>query len=140
MTLPDMPTCRAKFPSRFRSPGRHRVLCLSGGRMTESQLPELQLVGKIFAHAAGFLGTAEKLTRRLDRLRATLEIARTFASAREPQELLELIAHEATRLLGSDRAAFSCGIAIRNSSWPVRPWESKGASSGCRITEESWAR
>jgi len=87
------------------APGDHRVLCLSGGRMTESQLPELQLVGKIFAHAAGFLGTAEKLTRRLDRLRATLEIARTFASAREPQELLELIAHEATRLLGSDRAS-----------------------------------
>lgn len=87
------------------APGDHRILCLSGGRMTESQLPELQLVGKIFAHAAGFLGSAEKLTRRLDRLRATLEIARTFASAREPQELLELIAHEATRLLGSDRAS-----------------------------------
>ncbi len=87
------------------APGDHRVLCLSGGRMTESQLPELQLVGKIFAHAASFLGSAEKLTRRLDRLRATLEIARTFASAREPQELLELIAHEATRLLGSDRAS-----------------------------------
>ena len=87
------------------APGDHRVLCLSGGRMSESQLPELLLVGKIFAHAAGFLGTAEKLSRRLDRLRATLEIARTFASAREPQELLELIAHEATRLLGSDRAS-----------------------------------
>lgn len=87
------------------SPGDHRVLCLSGGRLSESQLPELILVGKFFSHAAGFLGTTEKLSRRLDRLRATLEIARTFASAREPQELLELIAQEATRLLGSDRAS-----------------------------------
>lgn len=87
------------------APGDHRVLCLTGGRLSEQQLPELQLVGRIFAHAAGFLGSTEKLSRRLDRLRATLEIARTFASAREPQELLELIAREATRLLGSDRAS-----------------------------------
>lgn len=87
------------------APGDHRVLCLSGGRLSEIQLPELLLVGRIFSHVSGFLGTTEKLSRRLDRLRATLEIARTFASAREPQELLELIAKEATRLLDSDRAS-----------------------------------
>ncbi len=87
------------------APGDHRVLCLSGGRLSEVQLPELLLVGRIFSHVSGFLGTTEKLSRRLDRLRATLEIARTFASAREPQELLELIAREATRLLNSDRAS-----------------------------------
>lgn len=87
------------------APADHRVLCLSGGRLSDVQLPELLLVGRIFSHVSGFLGTTEKLSRRLDRLRATLEIARTFASAREPQELLELIAREATRLLDTDRAS-----------------------------------
>ena len=87
------------------APGDHRVLCLTGGRLSESQLPEMQLVGRILSHAANFLGSSERLGRRLERLRATLAIARTFASAREPQELLELIAQEATRLMGSDRAS-----------------------------------
>ncbi len=87
------------------APGDHRVLCLTGGRLAEGQLPEMQLVGRILSHAAGFLGSTEKLARRLERLRATLAIARTFASARDPQELLETIAREATRLLDSDRAS-----------------------------------
>ncbi len=87
------------------APGDHRVLCLSGGRLSEGQLPEMQLVGRILSHAATFLGTTEKLSRRLERLRTTLAIARTFASAREPQELLETIAREAMRLLDSDRAS-----------------------------------
>ena len=47
----------------------------------------------------------DRNTRRIERLRSTLEIASSFARTRKSEPLLELIAQEATRLLECDRSS-----------------------------------
>lgn len=86
------------------SPGRP-VLLLSGGRLSEAQLADALVLGRLLATTLSSVSSLEQTERRLARLRAILEMAGTLATERETQALLERIAAEATSLHQCDRAS-----------------------------------
>ena len=81
------------------------VLVLSGASLSENQLPDALVIGRLLATTLSSVASLEATDRRLGRLRKILEMAGTLASERETQALLERIASEATRLHNSDRAS-----------------------------------
>lgn len=88
------------------TPSREQhVLLLSGPRLVADQLREALAVGRVVGRRIDQLALLNSGRRHVDRLRATLELARSFAGEKETQRLLERIAEEAVRLLGSDRAS-----------------------------------
>jgi len=94
------PALLVPVPSR----GQH-VLLLSGPRLSVDQLAEALAVGRVVGRRVDQLVQLNTTQRHVDRLRATLELARTFAGEKETQRLLERIAEEAARLLLCDRAS-----------------------------------
>lgn len=88
------------------TPSREQhVLILSGPRLSVNQLDEALAIGRIVGRRVDQLSLVKSTQRHVDRLRATLELARSFAGEKETQRLLERIAEEAARLLASDRAS-----------------------------------
>ena len=81
------------------------LLVLCGRTVASDVLPAILAVGRAIGHGLAILERRSIERARSDRLRATLDVAGQFARTREMQPLLELIAAEACRLLGSDRAS-----------------------------------
>lgn len=81
------------------------VLMFAGPRLEADRLAESLLFGRAAGHRADEIHRVETAVRQVQRLRSTLELARSFAGERETQRLLERIAEEACRLLGADRAS-----------------------------------
>ncbi|MCA8997259.1 MAG: sigma-54-dependent Fis family transcriptional regulator [Planctomycetaceae bacterium] len=84
---------------------RQAVLLLSGNRLDPSQLSEALVIGRLLARRLDQFEERKALEARAVRLRSTLELARKFAGETETQKLLERLAEESARLLGSDRAS-----------------------------------
>ncbi|MES2792728.1 MAG: sigma-54-dependent Fis family transcriptional regulator [Planctomycetota bacterium] len=82
-----------------------QALVLVGKSLTADLLPHAVVTGRILS--TGLRATQERArgTQRISQLKATLKIASHFATAPDSRSLLELIAQEATRLLGTDRAS-----------------------------------
>jgi len=81
------------------------VLLLSGPRLSANQLAEALAIGRVVGRRVDQILQLKVSKQHVDRLRATLELARSFAGEKETQRLLERIAEEAARLLASDRAS-----------------------------------
>ncbi|HWL09278.1 MAG TPA: sigma-54-dependent Fis family transcriptional regulator [Planctomicrobium sp.] len=82
-----------------------QVLILSGPRLTVEQLPEALAVSRLLGRRLDQLSSLNSERRRVEQLRATMKLARSFAGETETQRLLEHIATDAAKLLGSDRAS-----------------------------------
>lgn len=80
------------------------VLLMAGPHISPEQLPGIVAVGHTLELAITWSVEQERMSRRVDRLRTTLEIATSFAAESETRPLLERIAKEATRFLDCDRA------------------------------------
>ena len=81
------------------------VIVLSGPHLSSDQLPDALAAARIVGRLVDQLAELESAHEHVDRLRTTLQIARSFAGERDTTSLLERIAQEATRLLGCDRAS-----------------------------------
>ncbi len=96
--------CLVSVPlGRSGTPGQ--ALVLVGRALTADLLPQAIVVGRVLA--AGLRATQQRDRGLIKntQLKSTLRIAAHFASAFDSRSLLELIAQEATRLLGTDRAS-----------------------------------
>ena len=82
-----------------------QVLILAGRAIASDSLPAATAAGRVLGRAMTNVTHREKLLQRSERMRATLNIAAQFSQATDSQSLLELIAREATQLIGSDRAS-----------------------------------
>jgi Nif-specific regulatory protein len=81
------------------------VLVLAGRNLNPEVLPLVVTVGRALDFALRIAESRDRQAGRAERLRSTLRITSTFGKERETQRLLEVIAQEATRLLGCDRAS-----------------------------------
>ncbi len=81
------------------------VLVLIGRQVAEDSLPFALSVGRALDVGLRFARSHEDEQRRIERLKSTLQITSSFARERKSGRLLEVIAREATRLLGCDRAS-----------------------------------
>jgi transcriptional regulator with GAF, ATPase, and Fis domain len=81
------------------------VLMMAGRKLASSELTPAVAVGRVISFCLGIAELQNQSARRIERLKATLQIASSIASVRESQPLLELIAEEATRLVDCDRAS-----------------------------------
>ncbi|WP_437204395.1 sigma-54-dependent Fis family transcriptional regulator [Planctomicrobium sp. SH664] len=94
------PTLLVPTPSR-----QQHVLLLAGARLTGDLLDEALAVGRVVGRRVDELLRTQSVERHAERLRSTLKLARSFAGERDTQHLLERLAEESARLLGSDRAS-----------------------------------
>lgn len=81
------------------------LLVLCGRTVAGDALPNLLAIGRAIGHGLAVLRARSEQATRAERLKTTLDIAGQFARTRETKPLLELIAAEACRLLGADRAS-----------------------------------
>ncbi|SFJ45872.1 Nif-specific regulatory protein [Planctomicrobium piriforme] len=81
------------------------MLLLSGARLAADQLADALAIARVLGRRLDQLGVLHAAHRQVDRLKATMKLARKFAGETETQRLLEHIATDAARLLGSDRAS-----------------------------------
>lgn len=81
------------------------VWLLQGRMLSADQLPTVNVIGRGLARSWGARRLLDQSAERVGRLQATLKISSEFARERETEPLLDLIAQEATRLLGTDRAS-----------------------------------
>ncbi len=81
------------------------VLLLSGPRLAIDQLSEAFGIARLLGRRLNQLATLEATRRRVEQLRTTMLLSRSFAGETETQRLLEQIANDAAKLLGSDRAS-----------------------------------
>ena len=81
------------------------LFLLAGRRLSREVLPAALVLGRALGFCLGVIEQRERSSRRINRLQSTLQIASSFASARETGSLLELIAQQATELLDCDRAS-----------------------------------
>eukprot|EP00913_Durusdinium_trenchii_P010857 g10186.t1 len=81
------------------------LLMLAGRNFPADGLIPAVGIGRVLSFCLSIADLHDVNARRIERLKATLEIASSIASVRESQPLLELIAEEATRLLDCDRAS-----------------------------------
>jgi len=81
------------------------VLLLAGRNLADEVLPPALGLGRALGLGLDAIAQSESAEKRTERLRSLLKIASSFASTRESQPLLELIASEATSLLDCDRAS-----------------------------------
>src|SRR5262249_47665325 len=82
-----------------------RVLLLFGRGLSSKSLGALLTVARALGFGLDVTRNCDASAARIHRLKATLEIASQLNSARETRPLLELIAHEAARLLEADRSS-----------------------------------
>jgi Nif-specific regulatory protein len=81
------------------------LLLLYGRTLHHEMLPNAMAVGRAFGLALQIARQRDQNAQRSERLRGTLRISSLFSTVRDSESLLELIAQEATRLLGTDRAS-----------------------------------
>jgi transcriptional regulator with GAF, ATPase, and Fis domain len=97
-SLVTIPLTSNAFPSS--------LLSLAGQNMSPTEiLPASLAVGRTLSFCLDVSERQSRSTRRIERLRSTLQIASSIAGVHESQPLLELLAQEATRLLECDRAS-----------------------------------
>jgi len=84
---------------------RGSLLLLAGRRLSRDVLPAALVLGRVLGLCLSVIEQREGHSRRINRLQSTLEIASSFATARETGPLLELIAEASTQLLDCDRAS-----------------------------------
>ncbi len=90
-------------------------LLVTAARNANSDLSESGLViGRSLAMALKLVDRQLRSQRHVDRLRSTLSIASRMSAADDTAPLLELIAHEATRLLNCDRSSIFLWDRERN--------------------------
>jgi len=82
-----------------------QVLILSGPRLAVDQLDEAFAVARLLGRRLDQLSRLHTARMQVEQLRATMKLARSFAGETETQRLLEQIAVDAARLLGTDRAS-----------------------------------
>ena len=85
--------------------GENLLLVFAGQNLAPEMLTPAIGVARAFSFCLLIAGEQDRLSKHINKLRSVLEIASTFAGARETQPLLELIAREATRLMECDRAS-----------------------------------
>ncbi len=81
------------------------VLLAAGKNLSPDILPAMLVVSRAIATGMDGAGREAAGIRKVGRLQSLLKIASSFASAKQSQPLLELIAREATALLDCDRAS-----------------------------------
>ncbi len=81
------------------------LLVLCGRGLGPKSLPKVLAAARGLGWSLEVTRRREGLVRRIDRLRTTLAIGSQLAATRETRPLLEMIAAEAARLLGADRAS-----------------------------------
>lgn len=94
----------AGFPLTATAP--FRGLIAVSGRHADAEMVDAGLMlASTLSMALALVHREQTQLRRIERLRATLEIASRLSQADDAAPLLELIAHEATRLLNCDRSS-----------------------------------
>jgi len=101
---PATPTAVGTLVAPLGSHGTD-FLVLCGRTVAGDSLPHLLAVARAIGHGLAALKAREEQATRAERFKATLDIAGQFARTKGTKPLLELIAAEACRLLGSDRAS-----------------------------------
>lgn len=92
--------------SPLRSQGGSRELLLLAGRsLSGKSLSGVMGIARAVGWAVDLLRPRERAAERIERLHATLRIASQLSEAKETTAMLELIASEAARLLGTDRSS-----------------------------------
>lgn len=81
------------------------VLLLEGPRLSVDQLDEAFGIARLLGRRLDQLAALQNARDQVERLRTTMQLARSFAGETETQRLLEHIATDAARLLGTDRAS-----------------------------------
>lgn len=82
-----------------------QVLVLVGRALSADLLPQAVAIGRVLATGLRATEDRSRATIRASQLKATLRIASHFSAAADSRTLLELIAQEATRLLGTERSS-----------------------------------
>lgn len=82
-----------------------QVLVLVGRALSADLLPQAVAIGRVLATGLRATEDRSRATVRASQLKATLRIASHFSAAADSRTLLELIAQEATRLLGTERSS-----------------------------------
>ncbi len=86
-------------------PGLVEAFVLAGRHLEPNLLPAMLVVGRLLGHALDVVETRLSRELRIDRLQTTLSISRRMGSVQETSALLDMIAHEALRLLDCDRGS-----------------------------------
>ncbi|MDB4743029.1 sigma-54-dependent Fis family transcriptional regulator [Planctomicrobium sp.] len=81
------------------------ILVLSGPRLDASQLAEGLGVARVLGQRLNEIGRLNRAEQHVERIRTMIGIAHSFAGETDTQALLEKIAEEVSRILGSDRAS-----------------------------------
>lgn len=82
-----------------------QVLVLVGRALSADLLPQAVAMGRVLAIGMRATEDRNRASVRVSQLKATLRIASHFSAAADSRTLLELIAQEATRLLGTERSS-----------------------------------
>lgn len=82
-----------------------QVLVLVGRALSTDLLPQAVAMGRVLAIGMRATEDRNRGSVRASQLKATLRIASHFSAASDSRTLLELIAQEATRLLGTERSS-----------------------------------
>lgn len=89
-------------------PGRARsgsVLAFTGRHLAPEILPLAVVLGKTLGSCLEVLSDRSRAAHRIESLRSILKVSLTLSTVKETEPLLELIAREAVRILGCDRAS-----------------------------------
>ena len=81
------------------------LVVFAGKSIPDGELSRVLVIARCLGYCLQGTSIYDEANRRLTRFRNTLQIASTFAGAKETQPLLDLIAEEATRLVDCDRAS-----------------------------------
>lgn len=103
----------AAFPLTANTPFAH--LMVTAGRHADADLAESGLLmARSLSMALTLVDHELRSRKQVERLRSTLDIASKLSMAEDAAPLLELIAHEATRLLNCDRSSIFLWDRARN--------------------------
>lgn len=103
----------AGFPLSAAAPFQG-VLAVSGRHADSEMVDAGLMLTSTLSMALSLVHREQSQLRRIERLRATLDIASRLSQADDAAPLLELIAHEATRLLNCDRSSIFLWNRERN--------------------------
>ena len=113
VTKSDLGRVLAAFPLTSGTPFAH--LLVTSGRHADEDLAESGLLmARTLSMALTLVDHELRNRKQVERLRSTLDIASRLSMADDAAPLLELIAHEATRLLNCDRSSIFLWDKDRN--------------------------
>lgn len=84
---------------------RQHLLILVGNRLQPDALPEVLALSRVLGVMLDHFEAQQAARRHVQRLKSTLELARSFAGETETESLLNALAKEATALLQCERAS-----------------------------------